>query len=229
MSSTCKTIEPPESEAKLLERAQALAGLTLGELGQALGTRVPASATHAKGLAGRLLEKALGATAASTAQPDFVGLGIELKSIPVDPNGKPRESTFVCSIPLTEMADVDWEQSVVSRKLQSVLFVPVEAVEAPLDERRIGLALLWSPTSEERALLRADWERLAAMIAAGEVERITGHLGNVLQVRPKAASGASRRRAPDEEGAVQWTVPRGFYLRATFTERILARLRGSAG
>lgn len=220
---------PPESEEKLLERAHALAGLTLGELGKALGANVPVSAARAKGLAGRLLEKALGATAASKAQPDFVGLGIELKSIPVDPKGRPRESTFVCSIPLAEMADTDWEESVVWRKLQSVLFVPVEASEAPLGERRIGLALLWSPSSDERALLRADWERLAAMIAAGEIESITGHLGKVLQVRPKAASGASRRRAPDAEGAVQWTVPRGFYLRATFTERVLARLQGGTG
>jgi DNA mismatch repair protein MutH len=62
------------------------------------------------------------------------------------------------------------------------------------------------------------------MIASGDVAQITGHLGEVLQVRPKAASGRSRRRAPDEEGAVQWTVPRGFYLRPSFTAMVLERL-----
>jgi len=76
-------------------------------------------------------------------------------------------------------------------------------------------------------LLRTDWERLAEMIAAGDVEQITGHLGDVLQVRPKAPHGKSRRRAPDEEGAVQWTMPRGFYLRPTFTGAVLARLRAT--
>jgi DNA mismatch repair protein MutH len=74
-------------------------------------------------------------------------------------------------------------------------------------------------------LLRDDWEQLAEMIARGDVAQVTGHLGKVLQVRPKAASGRSRRRAPDEEGAVQWTMPRGFYLRPAFTAAILARLR----
>jgi len=223
-----RLVEPPVSESELIGRAWELAGLTLGELGGRLGIEVPSESLRAKGIAGQILEKALGATAASRAEPDFVELGIELKTIPLDARGKPRESTFVCSISLAAMADTDWEQSTVLRKLGRVLFVPVEAASAkPLRHRRIGRACLWAPTVDERRLLRADWERLASMIAAGDVERITGHLGAVLQVRPKAASGRSRRRAPDEEGAVQWTMPRGFYLRPAFTEAILARLRAA--
>jgi len=216
----------PRSEGELLERARGLGGYTLGELGKELGLEVPDSAARAKGLAGQLLEKVLGASAASRAEPDFVRLGIELKTIPLDATGKPKESTFVCSISLSSMADTDWERSIVWKKLQKVLFVPVEAAsKTPLGDRRVGRAFLWTPTTDEQAALRRDWERLADMIARGDVERITGHLGDVLQVRPKAASGRSRRRAPDEEGAVQWTMPRGFYLRPAFTEKVLARLR----
>ena len=216
----------PRSAEELLKRARGLAGYTLGELGETLGVEVPESATRAKGLAGQILERMLGATAASRAEPDFVGLGIELKTIPLDSAGKPKESTFVCSISLSAMADTDWEHSTVWKKLQKVLFVPVEAAsKTPLHERRVGHAFMWTPTIDEKTALRRDWERLADMIARGDVEQITGHLGDVLQVRPKAASGRSRRRAPDEEGAVQWTMPRGFYLRPAFTEQVLARLR----
>ena len=155
-----------------------------------------------------------------------MGLGIELKTIPLDRSGKPKESTFVCSISLSAMADTDWEQSTVLKKLSKVLFVPVEAAsETPLRERRVGRAYLWTPSDQETRMLRSDWERLAEMIGSGDVERITGHLGEVLQVRPKAPHGRSRRRAPDEEGAVQWTMPRGFYLRPSFTGSVLARLR----
>ena len=221
-------IRPPESEQELLARAWEVAGLTLGELAVPVGVELPEEAVRAKGIAGQILEKALGATAASRAEPDFVGLGIELKTIPLDAAGKPKESTFVCSISLSAMADTDWEQSVVLKKLSKVLFVPVEAAsETPLRDRRIGRAYLWEPTPDELHLLRSDWERLAEMIGRGDVGRITGHLGKVLQVRPKAASGSARRRAPDEEGAVQWTMPRGFYLRPAFTAALLARLRAA--
>ena len=216
----------PQSEHELLTRARELAGLTLGELGARVGVDLPDESARAKGLAGQILEKALGASGGSRAEPDFVDLGIELKTIPLDAGGRPKESTFVASISLSAMADTDWEQSVVLKKLSKVLFVPVEAASAtPLRARRVGRAYLWKPTGEELRRLRSDWERLAEMIAAGEVERITGHLGEVMQVRPKAAHGGSRRRAPDAEGAVQWTMPRGFYLRPTFTEAVLARLR----
>jgi DNA mismatch repair protein MutH len=193
-----------------------------------VGVEVPDEAARGKGVAGQILEKVLGATAGSRSEPDFVRLGIELKTIPLDPRGKPRESTFVCSISLAAMADTDWERSTVLKKLSKVLFVPVEAAsDTPLRGRRVGRAYLWTPTLGEQRLLRTDWERLAEMIAAGEVEQITGHLGEVLQVRPKAPHGKSRRRAPDEEGAVQWTMPRGFYLRPAFTEAVLARLRAA--
>ncbi len=219
-------IGPPESKEDLLARARNVAGLTLGELGGRVGLVVPDETLRAKGIAGQILEKALGATAGSRAEPDFVTLGIELKTIPLDATGKPKESTFVCSISLSAMADTDWEASTVLKKLSKVLFVPVEAAsKTPLRDRRVGRAYCWSPNAEEQQRMRADWERLADMIASGDVERITGHLGEVLQVRPKAPHGHSRRRAPDEEGAVQWTMPRGFYLRPAFTRAVLARLR----
>jgi DNA mismatch repair protein MutH len=220
-------LEPePRTEEELLRRAWDLGGLTLGELGERVGVAVPTETVRGKGVAGQILEKALGASAGSRAEPDFVQLGVELKTIPLDAGGKPKESTFVASISLSAMADTDWELSVVLKKLSRVLFVPVEAAsETPLRDRRVGRAYLWLPTEEEKRLLRADWERLAEMIAAGDVERITGHIGEVMQVRPKAPHGRSRRRAPDEEGAVQWTMPRGFYLRPAFTGAVLARLR----
>jgi DNA mismatch repair protein MutH len=218
----------PQSGQELLTRARDVAGLTLGELGARVEIEVPDEAVRAKGVAGQILEKILGATAASRAEPDFLTLGVELKTIPLDSAGKPKESTFVCSITLSAMADTDWERSTVFKKLSKVLFVPVEAAsKTPLRDRRVGRAYLWAPNAEERLQLRTDWERLAQMIAVVDVERNTGHLGEVLQVRPKAPHGRSRRRAPDEEGAVQWTMPRGFYLRAAFTGAVLARLRGA--
>lgn len=219
-------IDEPKSEEELLDRAFQLVGLSLGELGARVGIEVPEEGARGKGVAGRIMELLLGATAASRAEPDFLGLGIELKTIPVQATGKPRESTFVASIALSAMADTDWEHSVVYKKLAKVLFVPVEAASAtPLRDRRVGRPYLWVPTNEEEALLRRDWERLAEMIGNGDVARITGHLGTVLQVRPKAASASVRRRAPDEEGAIQWATPRGFYLRPSFTGAVLARLR----
>lgn len=218
--------EPPDSVATLMDRARALAGLTVAELGLKLGIDVPEDQRRAKGLVGQMLERTLGATAASRSEPDFPSLGVELKSIPINDRGRPQESTFVCTIALDEMTDIRWEQSRLARKLNQVLFVPVESRRGlPLPARRIGFAVLWSPNGDEVALLRDDWEELAGRIGRGDVDALTGHTGQALQVRPKGATGRDRRRAPEADGAWQRTMPRGFYLRANFTQIVLERLR----
>ncbi len=213
----------PCSEAELLARARALAGSRLGELAARHGLPLPSEPRRAKGTAGRLLELALGAAAGSAAAPDFPQLGVELKTIPLDLRGRPRESTFVCTIALRSLGQSEWESSAVRRKLARVLWVPIEAgPRLPLGARRVGTPRLWSPTPEHEAVLRADWEELAGVIGRGDVELLSAHLGRFLQVRPKASDGRARTRGADERGAPTRTQPRAFYLRARFTALIFA-------
>jgi DNA mismatch repair protein MutH len=203
-------------------RALPLAGLTLGQLAREFECAVPADLKRAKGWVGALMERALGATASSRAVPDFELIGVELKTLPVSAEGRPLESTFVCTIPLTEIGEVEWSASWVRRKLSRVLWVPVEGERTrAVAERRIGTALLWSPSEEEEDILRFDWEELAGIIGSGQTERITAHLGKALQIRPKASSSHARRLNYDAEGVPYAALPRGFYLRASFTESIL--------
>lgn len=214
--------DAPNSEVELLERAKAIAGLTLAELAGAAGLGVPGDLRRAKGFVGQLVERALGANAGSRAGPDFEALGVELKTLPLDARGRPVESTFVCTIPLGHVGDIEWEDSPVRAKLRRVLFVPVEGErERPVAARRIGEPFLWSPSADEEADLRFDWDELSGRIGRGDVESITGHLGRYLQVRPKAADSRARRIARDVDGAAFSALPRGFYLRATFTERVV--------
>jgi DNA mismatch repair protein MutH len=215
---------PPASVEELLARARAFSGLTLADVAASQGAPVPLDLRRAKGWVGSLFEAVLGATAKSRAAPDFEQLGVELKTLPVTLQGAPLETTFVCTIPLSKMASVEWEQSRVFRKLQRVLWVPVEGTRStPVAARRVGTALLWSPSPEEERDLRFDWEELAGMIGGGRVEDITGHLGRYLQVRPKARDSHARRRGSGEDGVMISTLPRGFYLRPSFTARILSR------
>jgi DNA mismatch repair protein MutH len=215
---------PPKDESELLERASRLAGLSLAQLAAELGASVPQDLRRAKGFVGGLIERALGASAGSRALPDFPELEIELKTLPVDRGGVPLESTFVCTIPLTEIGDVEWANSRVRRKLSRVLWVPVEGERSiAVAERRIGQALLYQLTDTDEAQLRQDWEELAGLIGRGHVESLTGHLGRFLQIRPKAAHSRARRVGFDADGVPFAALPRGFYLRASFTRGLLER------
>ena len=224
MSHRTTPIRPPESEQALLERAHRIAGCSLAELATELGLSVPNELLRAKGWVGTLLERTLGASAGSRSEPDFPDLGVELKSLPVDAKGTPRESTFVCTIELSRIPEIEWQASRVKNKLARVLWVPIESEPTlSIAARRVGTPLLWSPDPEEEGALRFDWEELAGQISVNGTESVTAHLGRFLQVRPKAAHSRVRRTVIDAEGAPYSANPRGFYLRTAFTKRLLER------
>lgn len=215
---------PPADERELLRRADALAGYTLVELSAQAGLQIPANLKRNKGWIGVLLERYLGASAGSKPEQDFAAIGVELKTIPVDSDGRPLETTFVCVAPLTGNSGVTWETSHVRYKLARVLWIPIESLRTiPLARRRIGAPLLWSPNAEEELQLRRDWEELMDIIVLGKVERITSRYGEVLQLRPKAANGRALTAAVGEFGQPILTLPRGFYLKKNFTAKLLAR------
>ena len=215
---------PPESEAALLAQARRLAGYTLGELALLAGMSAPSDLKRDKGWIGVLLELWLGASAGSKPEQDFAALGVELKTIPVDKQGRPLETTFVCVAPLTGNSGVVWETSHLRHKLKRVLWMPIEGSRTiPVAERRVGSPLLWSPNEEEERQLRLDWEELMDLIVLGQVARITARHGEVLQLRPKAANSKALTEAIGEHGEPILTLPRGFYLKKNFTGALLAR------
>lgn len=212
----------PKTESELLERARQIAGLSFGELARQANMRVPDNLKRDKGWVGQLLEWHLGAMAGSKPVQDFPEIGVELKSIPIGHNGKPLESTFVCVAPLTGITGLTWESSHIRNKLSRVLWLPVEGErEIPVAERRVGSPLIWGPSEQEETLLKNDWEELMDLIALGDVNQITARSGEVLQIRPKAANSRAKTEAYGASGQPIKTLPRGFYLRASFTGYIL--------
>ena len=219
-----RRVLPPRSENELLGRADAIAGRAMGAVAVELGLPVPRDTRRGKGWTGTVIEHALGASAGSLPEPDFRLISVELKTIPVGTSLRPLESTYVCTVPLAGDATPSWQDSNVRRKLARVLWVPFEGDRTiALPERRIGAALLWSPSPEEDSALASDWETLMERVVLGRVDEISAREGECLQIRPKAANAAARRRAIGSSGAWESTLPRGFYLRTSFTAAILAQ------
>ncbi|MGJ8679400.1 DNA mismatch repair endonuclease MutH [Paraglaciecola sp.] len=212
----------PQSIPQLLNRAEVLAGVTLGELADINNIKTPDNFKREKGWTGQLIELCLGATAGSKSQQDFAQLGIELKTIPIDEYGKPLETTYVCYAPLLDVAGIEWHTSNIRNKIRQVLWVPIDGRrDIPPRDRRIATPFLWTPSAEQDNQLRMDWEELMEMIALGEIENVTARRGQYLQIRPKAADGSALTEAIGKNGQKIQTRPRGFYLKKEFTRQIL--------
>jgi DNA mismatch repair protein MutH len=219
-------LAPPRDLDELRARAGALVGQSLSALAvlAGAGAAAPSASTPSvrrKGKAGALVEMALGASGGSAAVCDFPELGVELKTIPVDDAGRPRESTYVCTLSLLDAERAEWATSWTRQKLAHVLWVPLLTRGRGDENPRVGAPLFWRPTAEQEDVLARDFDDAMGTIAIGGVEGLTARTGRWLQVRPKAATGRVRVRAYGGEGEWIATVPRGFYLRALFTGALL--------
>lgn len=210
------------TKQELLDKAQSLAGFTLGELAAQYRSELPQHLLREKGRIGQFFEYLLGATSGSLAQPDFLELGVELKTLPIDSTGRPLESTYVSVVPLKDLHGLNWHNSVVRHKLMQVLWIPILAERTiPVEHRQVAMPFIWQPTIDQEKALRKDFEDVIETVAMGQIEQIDARFGEVMQVRPKAANAKALTEAIGPEGEMIKTLPRGFYLRPSFTRQII--------
>lgn len=214
---------PPQNELELMNRAFSIAGKTFGDLASEQQITLPHSMTQAKGWVGHMLEQTLGATASNLPEPDFLNLGIELKTLPYNNKGEPQESTYICTAPLSlSSAREEWQTSRLRKKLQKVLWVPIEAdSNIPIALRKIATPILLTLEPALEAILQQDWEELMEMLHLGRFAELSAHYGTYLQIRPKAAHSRILQKVSTDEGETRWVGPKGFYLRTSFTRTIL--------
>lgn len=217
-------INPPRTETELMQRAEKLAGRLIGDVAEAMNISVPQSLQRKKGWQGQFIEQCLGADSGNLSQPDFAHLNIELKTLPIDYEGRVQESTYVCVLNLQGQELMHWTESPVYQKLQCVLWVPVARnPNESVIQSRIATPFLWRPTDKQLATLRLDWEHAVELVSLGKIDQINARQGEILQVRPKAAHSRVLTKATDREGGMIETLPRGFYLRPQFTQALLAQ------
>ena len=199
--------------------------MTLAELADGLGLPVPPGHVRTKGWSGQIIERELGAGDSGGRGQDFAHLGIELKTVPVNHALVPRESTAVCQIDPIQIAGESWASSYLRQKLSRVLWVALKVPEreSSVGDRQVVAVRLWTPSHEEEAWLAQDFDMFVReYFRRGRAAEITGHMGHVLQVRPKGRNAADMRRAYDPRGEPTEIGKCGFYLRPGFVARILA-------
>lgn len=211
----------PVTKNQLLSMAYSLAGKSIFEIAQMHNENAPKTLLHAKGWIGQLLEKSLGANAKNQSAPDFLELGIELKTLPISTTGQVLESTYICKAPIP-FTDKTWETSRVWNKMAQILWIPIEAdPQKPLNAQRIGTPILWSADKTVEEKLKQDWYELSELMKLGHYDKLDAHLGVYLQIRPKAPNSKTLIKVLDHDGEMSAIVPKGFYLRTHLTQKIV--------
>lgn len=214
----------PTTLEELEQRLQRLLGRSIAELSQLALLQAPNNSNGAKGYVGLLIELFLGAHAHNLPSPDFITLGIELKTMPVGFDLMPQESTFICSADLAPKSFVPFTQSALYHKLQHILFVLILAPQNPrlsLGERRVLGYFFFRLPDPVREIIETDYDEFQEMLLSGKAQEINGSMGTIVQLRPHANKVGELVRVTNTEGEYAYVKPRGYYLRASFTRQLL--------
>ena len=142
-----------------------------------------------------MIETILGANAGNQPHPDFEFLGVELKTLPVSPQGIVTETTFVCSIDLKHGFENTWHDSRVFNKLKRVLWFPVEDDNnKDWTALRLGQPFLWSPSPEQERILSDDWH-----------DHIESHRGRLVRwyLSPAGSSFTNKAQSGEQPGTTR--------------------------
>ena len=217
-------ITPPNTIIELQERAKQIAGLTIGELARKYQATIPSDLKRQKGWQGQFIESCLGADAGNLSEPDFSRIGVELKTLPIDFSGRVLESTYISVVNINNHQGLTWEHCATNHKLSHVLWVPIaRRKDTSLEASKIATPFLWQPNEHESYQLKRDWEEVMELVTLGQFGELNARMGEILQVRPKAANSRVLTDATDVEGNYSQTLPRGFYMRPQFTQGLIDR------
>lgn len=175
---------------------------------------------------GNLVEWFLGKPPNNSDEPDIPELGIEVKTIPLELRGKgvkslgPKEPTSLTMIDFARVAEQDWNEAYVRKKLQRILWVPYVHNYDDKREHTFCEPFLWTPPEGDVPQLKEDYGVVRAVIREGRPHELSEQLSVVLAARRKGQKGSTTTysgvRAPT----------RAWALKSAYTGALLNRQQG---
>jgi DNA mismatch repair protein MutH len=222
------------SEGSILAWAKLLEGKTLR---QVIRERMPEEEANAlikelegqagRGRFGQCVERGhFNYANNSNAEPDF-GM-MELKCTPLAPNKgslRAKERIVICMINfggderanIPCVLDETFETSHAWAKLRKLLLIFYEHDVVHALDLPVRKAAIWSPTEDERKIIKEDWEKICGMVEEGKAHEISEGMTLLLGACTKASDSSVRtRQAKSSEPA----KPRAFALKQAYAQSI---------
>lgn len=212
---------------EILSKARELEGRPIGHFVASKWADRVCDASN-KGRMGGLYESYFGIPANSDQAPDFSGAAIELKSVPIlmDPRPKRvKERTILSMIDYERLLGERWASASIRKKLDKVLFVFYGYQRgSELGSLETLKVHLWSPSTDILPFLEDDWSVVHEKVTQGLAHTISEADGRILGAATKSADSSKRRAQPRSTVPAK---PRAWALKPAFVWTIFLEATGN--
>jgi DNA mismatch repair protein MutH len=147
---------------------------------------------------------------------DLEKAGIEMKTIRLKANGKPRESMSFPSFDFIQIQHEEWEESKFFEKIErKFLFIVFR--ENPTGGEFLHKVFLWNMPYQDRLEAKRVWEETKVRVSQDATNLPGIRESRVAHVRPKARNGADK--IPTPQGGLH--VRQAFWLNQSYLAEIL--------
>lgn len=193
-------------------------GAPLKQIAERLGIPATAAKQDAAMVVQRLIED--GPTEVSVADLEQRSIHLKTVRLPEQRNGnRPFEPmTFAAFDPFV-VAGETWDTCELRRDLRRLLIVVTRGRDGdPQRNFKIDFGFFWSPSAEQTATIRREWEEVRRLIAAHRADDLPREAETeAIHVKPKGTGAGDRVPAP---GGIQMRRS-GFALNARFVETLV--------
>lgn len=226
-----------EARLALLKAAKdLLIGCKVGELPSLIKNHEKSAdlldSTNHKGNIGNLVELALGLDTNSRQKPDFEHIGVEVKATPVEKASsgtwRAGERLVITNISYrpednqVEGRERSFEESHLASKLDCILLCvylrPAKHTKEDRTEYEFNQVVLFSPPTEDMAIIRNDWEQIMSFVRNGRAEELSESMTKYLGACTKGSNSSVRKK----QGYHPFTdaKPRAFCLKSSYMTQL---------
>ncbi|QJC30999.1 MutH/Sau3AI family endonuclease [Enterobacteriaceae endosymbiont of Macroplea appendiculata] len=210
------------NEENLMIKAKLIIGYNIMEIAKSLNYCLPKLMKYNTGCIGKLIEYYFFDTHINNQfNQDIPYLGIEIKTVTINPNKQVLYDSYICSCTLLTQ-NVIWEKNNISQKISKILWMPIITYNSktPILNRIIGTPVLWQPTLYEKTILKYDWTNIIHLLIMGYTQDLNEYNGYILKIKNKSKKNI-KTKIIDQNGNIIFTVPKAFYFKRHFITSII--------
>ena len=199
-------------EEAVAQRFEEFVGLSVDEISLKFGLSKLSS--NQKGYHRQIAIKMLSGGGHSV--PELQKAGVEMKTVRLKPNGKPREAMSFPGFKFVNIIHEDWEQSSFFEKLeQKFLFIVFQPDSSGTE--RFSRALLWNMPYQDRMEAKRVWENTKNRVKEDATNLPKSVDSWVAHVRPKGRDGSDK--IPTPQGGMH--LRQCFWLNSSYIFQVL--------
>lgn len=208
--------EPYSFVESLISHSKRYWGLKMRDIEKTLGLNLN---RRSKSYAANVIYHALGLMERESNTKEFKNVNINIKTVRCNPGLKPINTMSLRGYRYDEIIEEEWDNSKLKSDIENILMVVLTMPRkgAAQENSILETVLLHIPTDEDMKIIENDWKTIVSLIKENKADKLTGHIGQIVQTRPKAANSQDKISAPGGH----MLVKKGFFIRTEYLQGIL--------